>query len=74
MTCDNHREAHDMVFVAEDINAARLFCKTCKTPYTLRKDERGVYEKRQAATLLRRLILQPNDPLFYKYHPRYLRT
>ena len=72
--CDNYAECHDLEFIAEGENAARVICKICKEQFILRKDARGIYERRQAAELLKRLILQPTDNLFYKYHPQHLKT
>lgn len=72
--CDNYNDCHDLETITEDENAMRMHCTICKNQFIIRKDERGVPEKRQAAYYFRRFILQGNDNLFYKYHPEHLRT
>jgi hypothetical protein len=71
MICNNMSEAHDLIDVSED--GTRVLCKICKQQVVLRRDERGVPEKRQYARLFKRWIMQGNDNLFYKYHPEYLK-
>lgn len=73
MTCDNKSQCHDFKTIA-DTDALRVICKVCYNKYVLRKDWRGVPEKRLYAKLFKRDILQGNDNLFYKYHPQYIHT
>ncbi len=72
MECDNYNECHDLDVIAEDDNGLRVHCKICKNQYMIRKDERGVPEKREYARLFKRFILQGNDNLFYRYNERFL--
>ncbi len=72
MKCNNYSEAHDLEIVSEDENAIRAHCKICKSQVVCRKDERGVPEKRQYAKEFKRLILQGNDNLLYKYNEHFM--
>ena len=72
-TCDNVSNAHDMLLIAEDHNAARVMCKECKEQYVIRKDHRGVPLNRQYIKLFKRDVLQGGDNLLYKYHPNFLK-
>ena len=71
--CDNISACHTMEVIAEDANAMRCICTTCKGQYTVRKDWRGIPLNRQYAKLFKKDILQGNDNLLYKYHPHFLR-
>lgn len=73
MICDNKAKCHDPFIVEEDMNAMRVICKECKHQYVIRKDPfKGVPENRSYIKVFRRLTLQPNTNLFYKYYPSYL--
>ena len=72
--CDNVSACHEPYIVGEDEAAERIVCKHCKHQEVIRKDWRGIHEKRKYAEVFRQHILQGNDNLFYKYHPHYLRT
>ena len=71
--CDNVSNAHDMTLIAEDRNAARYICKTCKEQHVMRKDYRGVQLNRQWSEVFKRDVLQGNDNLFYKIYPQHLK-
>ncbi len=64
---------HNPIIQGEDNNALRWICPECKEYGIIRKDWRGVSEKREYAKVFRRDILQGNDNLFYKYNERFLR-
>lgn len=72
--CDNKWACHTPVTVAEDKNALRVLCRTCKRQYVLRKDWRAVQHNRDYSKVFKKDILQPHENLFYKYYPHYLRT
>lgn len=73
--CNNVSAAHTIEVIGEDVSAQRVYCKTCKHRYTLRKNPwTGSYEKREASKVLRKDILQGHQNLFYKYNPQFLRT
>lgn len=67
--CDNKRECHDPITIAEDDNALRVYCKICYHQYIIRKDENKNPEKRSYARIFKRDILQPSENLFYKVYP-----
>jgi len=71
--CDNIRASHDCVIIGEDMNAARVYCRECKSQYVIRKDHRGVPLNRQYAEIFKRDILQGGDNLLYKYRPQFLK-
>lgn len=53
----------------------RVICKECSHQFVVRKNSfNGAPEKRQYAKIFKKDILQGNDPLLYKYHPRYLKV
>lgn len=71
--CNNKSACHTPETVAEDQNALRVLCTTCKMVKTLRKDPiKNVPEKRSYARFFKKDILQGGDNLFYKYYPQYL--
>ena len=70
--CNNKSSCHDLINICDDKDALRVICKQCHQQYILRKDWRGVPEKRLYAKIFKKDILQGNDNLFYKYHPEYL--
>lgn len=71
--CDNVSRCHNLIEISDGDSAMRVLCKECKVSIIIRKDiNKGVPEKRQYAKVFKRDILQGNDNLFYKYHPRYL--
>ena len=73
--CDNKKRCHDPYVIEEDENAMRVICKGCKYRYIIRKDYvKGVPENRSYIKVFRRLTLQGNTNLFYKYYPQYLNT
>lgn len=70
--CDNKRSCHSLVNII-DTDALRVICIQCKQQFVLRKDlNKKVPEKRLYAKIFKKDILQPKDPLFYKYYPQYL--
>lgn len=71
--CDNKSDFHEPIVIAEDQNAIRIICNKCKVQYVIRKDWRGVPENRQYSKIYKKDILQPNENLFYKAYPQYLR-
>ena len=73
--CDNRACCHTPCQIAEDENALRIICVTCKKQIVIRKDPyKGVPEKRQYAEVFKKDILQGNDNLFYKYHSEHLKV
>lgn len=73
--CDNKSACHTIVAISEDECAQRVTCVTCKRQYVLRKDAyTGSYERRRAAKILRKDILQGHQNLFYRYYPQWIRT
>lgn len=73
--CDNRSCCHTPCQIAEDNNAMRIICTTCKKQIVIRKDPyKGVPEKRQYAEVFKKDILQGGDNLFYKYHSEHLKT
>ena len=73
LSCDNVSRCHNPVTIG-DGQAQRVSCKECKSVIVIRKDWRGVVEKRQYAKVFKKDILQPSENLFYKYYPSYLRV
>lgn len=73
MICDNINSCHNPITVGEDTNALRVYCKDCHAIIVIRKDYRGVPEKRQYSEVFKRDILQGNDNLFYRYYPQWLK-
>jgi hypothetical protein len=71
--CDGVSACHNCDIIAEDMNAARVYCRECKSQYVIRKDHRGVPLNRQYAEIFKRDILQSNSNLLYKYHPNFLK-
>lgn len=74
MICDGVSSCHDPRIIAETDGAMRVLCAECKHQFVLRKDHRGVPEKRECAKIFKRDVLQGSDSLLYKYRPDYLRT
>ncbi len=72
--CDNIRDAHDAQIIGEDNNAILWYCSLCGHEGAIFKDERGVPHKQQFHDVFKRWTLQGNDPLFYKYYPKFLKT
>lgn len=72
MECNNKSNCHNLKTIIDDTSAERVICTECKHQYVLRKDLRGVPEKRMYAKLFKRNILQGNDNLFYKYNAQFL--
>lgn len=69
---DNKSSTHDP-FVIEESDAMRVICKQCKKQFIIRIDPyKRVPENRQYIKIFKRLTLQPNSNLFYKYYPQYL--
>ncbi len=73
VTCDNFRDCHDPIIINEDERAIQWFCKLCNSEGTVYKDERGVPNRFQYYDVFKRLALQGNDNLFYKYYPKHLK-
>ncbi len=71
--CDNISRCHDMVEIAENENALRVYCKECKNQYVVWKDQRGLPDNQQWQKLYKRFVLQGTN-LFYKYYPKWLST
>lgn len=71
--CNNKSNCHDLKTIS-DSDALRVICKICYNTYILRKDWRGVPEKKLYAKIFKQDILQGKDNLFYKYHPEHLRV
>lgn len=74
MICNNKSNCHDLKTIVDDGSAERVICTICKNQYVLRKDWRGVPEKKLYAKLFKRWVLQGGDNLFYKYNSQYLHT
>ena len=71
--CDNVSNCHELTTIAETGEAMRVFCNICQRQFIIKKDWRGVPENKYYSKIFRKEILQGNDPLFYKYHPEYLK-
>ena len=71
--CDNKSRCHNPITIGEDNNALRVYCKDCHAIIVIRKDYRGVPERRKYAEVFKRDILQGNDKLFYKYYEKHIR-
>lgn len=65
--CDNKSNAHLLVEMPGR-NGMRAYCKLCRRTYYLRMNKNGAPDKRQYAKLFYRDIIQPNHPLYYKFH------
>lgn len=72
--CDNIIACHNPITIGEDNNALRWHCKNCKQTGIIRKDWRGVNFNREYSKIYKKEILQPHEPLFYKYYPHYMRS
>lgn len=74
-TCDNVSHCHDLVEIGKDENAMRVLCINCGKQEVIHKHPvKGNPEARHYAEVFKKDILQPNDNLFYKYYPQYLKT
>lgn len=72
--CDNKSKCHDP-FVIHEGDAMRVICKECKHQYIIRVDPiKRVPINRLYIKVFKRLSLQPNNNLFYKYYPWHLKT
>ena len=73
--CDNIKCCHSPCQIAEDNNAMRIICATCKKQIVIRKDPyKGVPENRAYSKVFKKDVLQGSDNLFYRYNPQHLKV
>ena len=72
--CDNIKCCHSPCQIAEDNNAMRIICTTCKKQIVIRKNPyKGAPENRAYSKVFKKDLLQGGDNLLYKYHPEFLK-
>ncbi len=71
--CDNHKRCHDPFVIEDNDEAMRVVCKQCWQHVIIRKDPiKKVPLNREYIKFFRKLTLQGNHNLFYKYYPEFL--
>lgn len=68
--CDNWSMTHEPEILSEDGNALLVICKRCSQMTRIGKDVKGQPEHRLFSEWFKKDALQPDFPLFYKYHHR----
>lgn len=72
--CDNRQKCHDPFVIYDDPEEVmRVICKECKQQKIIRYEPvKRVPVNREYIKFFKRLTLQPNSNLFYKYYPQYI--
>ena len=74
MRCDNVSSLHLVEIIHDDASAIVGHCKICGDQQVFRKDPDGRVDNHTYSEFFKRDIIQPDQTLFFKYHPERVET